>query len=632
MAANSTRPSRVLLFGDECVDKLAAVEEIYDLSRSSLVLRSFLQQAITEVHHAVSELRREEQRSFGLSSNDILELAESYAAQKPLPPIVGDVLLFVVQIGHLILRAEQDGSILAQDNNRTIHLLGLCVGLPAACVAAAARNIPHAVGLATAALGVIVRFGAALHRRSQLIEAQSGAWGSTIVGSQEYVEQQLQEINESLPLVRHAYAGVISETWTTVFAPPSTTSLLASSVKTTSRPPYATASSVHASHLAPIDLAAVVGSHSAFEIPVLRDSIVSTSTMAPCKAHTFRELLTLALRDISEKPLLLDRTVQALSQALSGNERVTLIPVGPTAHTALVKRTLEKNHVDVQVLTADRPMSDRYKDNSPDRIAIVSMSGRFPGAENIEDFWQLLQAGKTMHSPIPPTRFAVSDPDLKKLSGCFLSNPGLFDPEFFKMSPSESMQVDPIQRMLLMVVYEALQMAGYVQNSSPSTQSERISTFIGQTTSDWLGINDQQGVGTHYVPGSLRAFAAGRLNHVFGWGGGSSSIDTALSHVIWAGPGFAETTRSAMHPVGHDKPYPPSDMELEAYIAEFRRWFTGRREDFGTNGWEAYVGDHNIGVSVVPQANHCTIVEQPQVKELGQILLQVLNKIAILEK
>ncbi|KAK4498029.1 hypothetical protein PRZ48_010685 [Zasmidium cellare] len=431
---------RVLVFGDECVDKLAAVKEIYDLSGSNPVLRSFLQQAVTTIQSEVFDLRPEE-RSYFASYGDILDLAEGYAAQKPLPPIVGDVLLFVVQIGLLILRAEQDPSIFAQDNDQSIHILGLCVGLPAACIASVARNILHAVEIALATLGVVIRFSAALHRRSQLVEECSGAWASTIVSSQQDVERLLEKINQSLP------------------------------------------------------------------------------------ANAFKDLLALALKDISEKPLLLDRTIRALSASLHDNERVLLTPIGPTVHTALIKRILENGNGTVEVLTAEEA-NDQFEHASQDRIAIVSMSGRFPGAENIEDFWRLLLGGETTDSPIPSSRFTTDDPVLKKLSGCFLSNPGLFDNEFFKMSPSEAMQVDPIQRMLLMVVYEALQMAGFVPNLSPSTQSDRIATFIGQTTSDWLGINDQQGVGTHYVPGSLRAFAAGRLNHFFGWGGGYSSIDT----------------------------------------------------------------------------------------------------------
>lgn len=108
--------------------------------------------------------------------------------------------------------------------------------------------------------------------------------------------------------------------------------------------------------------------------------------------------------------------------------------------------------------------------------------------------------------------------------GCFLQNPGLFDNLFFHVSPEEAMQMDPLQRMLLMCTVEALQHAGY-----SSASKSRVSSFFGQTTNDWNTINDQQGPGTFYISGGNRAFAPGRMNHFFNWTGSHYSIDTACS-------------------------------------------------------------------------------------------------------
>ena len=164
-----------------------------------------------------------------------------------------------------------------------------------------------------------------------------------------------------------------------------------------------------------------------------------------------------------------------------------------------------------------------------DLVAIVGMSGRFPGSENIEEFWNLLQSGATTHEEIPASRFLLEDffdPSedthnaVLSRQGCFLKSPGDFDNRFFNVSPREALQMDPLQRMLLMTTYEALEMAGYARDGSNSWQSSRIATFFGQTTEDWRTINDQQGTDTHYLPGSNRAFAPGRLNHHFRWGGG----------------------------------------------------------------------------------------------------------------
>ena len=114
--------------------------------------------------------------------------------------------------------------------------------------------------------------------------------------------------------------------------------------------------------------------------------------------------------------------------------------------------------------------------------------------------------------------------------GCFLKNPGDFDNRFFNISPKEALQMDPIQRLLLMVTYEALQAAGY----SEETKRSRIATFFGQTTQDWWSVNDEVGPQAHYMPSTVRAYAPGKLNHFFGWSGGYTSVDTACTSSITA--------------------------------------------------------------------------------------------------
>lgn len=113
--------------------------------------------------------------------------------------------------------------------------------------------------------------------------------------------------------------------------------------------------------------------------------------------------------------------------------------------------------------------------------------------------------------------------------GCFYEDVGLFDCRLFNMSPREAAQTDPGQRLLLMVVYEALEKAGYSPNSTPSTDGSRIGTFFGQTTDDWREYNVRENVDMFYVPGTIRAFGPGRINYYFNWDGPSYSFDTACS-------------------------------------------------------------------------------------------------------
>lgn len=108
--------------------------------------------------------------------------------------------------------------------------------------------------------------------------------------------------------------------------------------------------------------------------------------------------------------------------------------------------------------------------------------------------------------------------------GCFMNKPGFFDARLFNMSPREALQTDPIQRILLMVAYEALEMSGY-----SGVRGQRVGTFFGQATDDWRESNAGQDIDMYFVPATQRAFGPGRLNYHFKWDGPSYSVDTACS-------------------------------------------------------------------------------------------------------
>ena len=95
-----------------------------------------------------------------------------------------------------------------------------------------------------------------------------------------------------------------------------------------------------------------------------------------------------------------------------------------------------------------------------ERIAVVGMSGRFPGSENLEMFWENLCRGKNLVSEIrrfPPSLVE----NLSCRHGGFLDRIDAFDPLFFKISPQEADFMDPQQRIFLEEAYKALEDAGY---------------------------------------------------------------------------------------------------------------------------------------------------------------------------
>jgi len=121
-------------------------------------------------------------------------------------------------------------------------------------------------------------------------------------------------------------------------------------------------------------------------------------------------------------------------------------------------------------------------DVEAESIAIIGMSGRFPGAKNIDEFWQNLKNGvesitffseqELLASGIDPA--ILADNNYVKAKGA-LDNIAEFDAAFFDFSPKEAEITDPQQRLFLECAWEALENAGY----DPNTYSGAIGVYGG---------------------------------------------------------------------------------------------------------------------------------------------------------
>lgn len=138
---------------------------------------------------------------------------------------------------------------------------------------------------------------------------------------------------------------------------------------------------------------------------------------------------------------------------------------------------------------------------------------------------------------IPKDRFDVAthvDPTGNKKNtsltphGCFYDGVGDFDTALFKMSPREAAQTDPMQRLMLITAYEALESSGYYDNGDQATRPMN-GTFYGVAGDDYRNANSSQDIDTNYITGGIRAFGPGRVSYYLGWEGPSMSVDTACS-------------------------------------------------------------------------------------------------------
>jgi phthiocerol/phenolphthiocerol synthesis type-I polyketide synthase A len=180
-------------------------------------------------------------------------------------------------------------------------------------------------------------------------------------------------------------------------------------------------------------------------------------------------------------------------------------------------------------------------------IAVVGMGCRFPGGvDNPEQYWRLLQDGRSGIVRVPPERWDAdafySDDHtvpgtICTREGGFLTSwkPDEFDAEFFSIAPREAAAMDPQQRLVLEVAWEALEDAGITAQAIRGSQT---SVFIGLTANDYsmtLAGNARPEDADAYASfGNAANFAAGRLAYFLGVRGPALVIDTACSSSLVA--------------------------------------------------------------------------------------------------
>ena len=190
-------------------------------------------------------------------------------------------------------------------------------------------------------------------------------------------------------------------------------------------------------------------------------------------------------------------------------------------------------------------MNSESTDTVNPSIAVVGIGCRFPGGANDpESLWANLIAGKDCVTEVAPDRFCVDSHFHPKRAtpgktvsrwGGFIDDIAGFDAEFFGISPREASLMDPQQRILLEVCWEALEDAG----APPSNlRGHPVGVYIGGFTLDYmllqLGGSEYRSVEAHTATGSMMTLLANRLSYVYGFQGPSIALDTACSSSLVA--------------------------------------------------------------------------------------------------
>ncbi|KAL7916863.1 beta-ketoacyl synthase domain-containing protein [Trichoderma velutinum] len=249
-------------------------------------------------------------------------------------------------------------------------------------------------------------------------------------------------------------------------------------------------------------------------------------------------------------------------------------------------------------------------------IAIVGSSCRFPGSSSSPSkLWELLKNPRDILKEIPESRFNPEGyyNDNGEYHGStnvrhsYLLDEDFreFDHNFFNIHPKEAESMDPQQRMLLEIVFECIEAAGY---SIQEMKGSQTAIFVGQMTQDYsdLLLRDVDSAPQYAATGISRAILSNRVSYFFDWKGPSSTIDTACSSSLVALHHAVQTLRSGESSLamaaGVNLILGPDPYILESKLHMLSPTGRSRMWDAGADGYARGEGFASVLLKTLSQA------------------------------
>ena len=213
------------------------------------------------------------------------------------------------------------------------------------------------------------------------------------------------------------------------------------------------------------------------------------------------------------------------------------------------KLQLQITKFEVQTLVAEamyKVRANRLEDDYAyprDAVAIIGASCRLPGANSMEELWDLISSGSSQAREVPTDRFDIHGSfrasqdrkftEKRKFYGNFVDNVENYDHAFFRTNPKEALNMDPQQRVLLELAFQAMDSSGYL-GSHQRESGDHVGCFIGASFAEYLDNTNAHPPTAYTSTGMIRAFLCGRISYYFGWSGPSEVLDTACSSSLVA--------------------------------------------------------------------------------------------------
>ncbi|MEZ5025853.1 MAG: type I polyketide synthase [Chitinophagales bacterium] len=211
-----------------------------------------------------------------------------------------------------------------------------------------------------------------------------------------------------------------------------------------------------------------------------------------------------------------------------------------------MQEILQKSLIKIKKLEQALAQAKENTSAPKEDIAVIGTGVRLAGnITSTKKLWQLLEAHKSTISKIPKDRFdidAIHSTDTSAPGktvaqyGAFLNNDvRTFDADFFGIPPREAKSIDPLQRMILEVIYEALETAGIKSND---LKGSNTGVYIALGNSDYVQARFRSGnletVDVYDATGIPFGTACGRVSYLYDLKGSSFALDAACASSILA--------------------------------------------------------------------------------------------------
>ena len=262
------------------------------------------------------------------------------------------------------------------------------------------------------------------------------------------------------------------------------------------------------------------------------DSLLAVEMVERIEAWTAETVSTTLFFEALDLNGVADKLIEDIPETLS---RLTATNATSTAP----ERATQPVQEDLPAPPIQRAPADNNRD-----IAIIGMGGRYPGAPDLDQFWENLKAGRHDFTPIPehrwphekiyfPERSVAGKSTIQ--TGGFLEDIDKFDPRYFGISQSDAECISPEVRLLLECAVETFENAGYGRETLADHMQGDVGVLVGTMSNHYnlYGFQNMLMRGAR-ASGSYTGTIPNMISYFYRLTGPSIFVDTMCSQSLTA--------------------------------------------------------------------------------------------------